>query len=209
MNRKTRTLLLLALFALFIAVAVFAYNTLGKDVLPGNIADVAPSEGEAAGSAEPAGSEQEASGSDGSGESEKTKAPDFTVTDGAGDPVKLSDLAGKPVVLNFWASWCPPCNSEMPEFDEAYAEIGEDVSFMMVDLVDGQRETKETGTQYIEEQGFSFPVYFDTEQEAAYAYGITSIPTTIFIDKEGYVVTSAQGAIDAETLRQGIAAITK
>jgi peroxiredoxin len=73
-----------------------------------------------------------------------------------------------------------------------------------VDLVDGQRETKETGAQYIEEQGFSFPVYFDVEQEAASAYGILSIPTTLFIDKDGYIVTGVQGAIDAKTLRKGI-----
>jgi thiol-disulfide isomerase/thioredoxin len=92
----------------------------------------------------------------------------------------------------------------MREFDEVYAEVGEDINFMMVDLADGQRETIEAGTQYIEEQGFSFPVYFDTEQEAAYAYGIMSIPTTLFIDKDGYIVTGAVGAIDAETLRKWI-----
>ncbi len=75
---------------------------------------------------------------------------------------------------------------------------------MMVNLVDGQRETTETGAQYITDQGFAFPVYFDTEQEAAGAYGIMSIPTTLFIDKDGYIITGAQGPIDAETLKKGI-----
>jgi thiol-disulfide isomerase/thioredoxin len=118
--------------------------------------------------------------------------------------VKLSDFIGKPVVLNFWASWCPPCKGEMPEFDAVYKEVGEDVAFLMVDLVDGQRETKEKGAEYIKEQGFTFPVYFDVNQDAAATYGIMSIPTTIFIHKDGNVITGVQGAIDAETLRKGI-----
>jgi thiol-disulfide isomerase/thioredoxin len=190
-NKKTRTILSIVVFALFIGLAVFAYNVLSKDVSPLNAIDTAQDG-------------RESFAATRSEENEKTKAYDFTVVDREENSVKLSELLGKPIVLNFWASWCPPCVSEMREFDEVYAEVGEDIIFVMVDLVDGQRETKETGAQYIEEQGFSFPVYFDTEQEAAYAYGIMSIPTTLFIDKDGYIVTGAQGAIDAETLQKGI-----
>jgi thiol-disulfide isomerase/thioredoxin len=195
MNQKTRTILSIVVFALFIGLAVFAYNVLSKDVSPQNMIASAQNGRNASQETFPAAQNEE---------NEKTEAYDFTVIDSDGNSVKLSELLGKPTVLNFWASWCPPCISEMLEFDEVYAEVGEDINFMMVDIVDGQRETKETGAQYIEEQGFSFPVYFDTEQEAAYAYGIMSIPTTLFIDKDGYIVTGAQGAIDAETLRKGI-----
>ena len=134
----------------------------------------------------------------------KTKAADFTVIDSEGNSVKLSDMAGKPVVLNFWASWCPPCRVEMPDFDRVYKETGSEIKFMMVDLVDGQRETVETGAGYIRENGYSFPVYFDTEREGAAAYNVRYIPTTVFINSDGYVVNTAQGAINEVTLRKNI-----
>jgi thiol-disulfide isomerase/thioredoxin len=95
----------------------------------------------------------------------------------------------------------------MPEFDKAYKESGGEVLFIMLDLTDGQRETIQKGAQYVKEQGFSFPVYFDTAQEAAYTYGIRAIPTTLFIDKDGYIVTGTQGAINGQTLRRGIGMI--
>lgn len=191
MNKKSKTILLFVAFALFIVIAVFAYDTLSKKISPQSNINITQNEGEVTPNSQ-------------NEEKEKIEAPDFTVLDIDGNPVKLSDLFGKPIVLNFWASWCSPCKSEMPEFNEVYKDLGEDITFVMVNLVDGQRETKETGTQYITEQGFSFPVYFDTEQEAANAYGIRSIPTTVFIDKDGYIVTGAQGTIDAETLKKGI-----
>ena len=137
------------------------------------------------------------------------KAPDFSLQDKDGNTIKLSEIIaeGKPIVLNFWASWCPPCKEEMPDFDMVYKELGEDVQFMMVNMTDGQRETVELGTKYIEEQGFSFPVFFDVNQEGAINYQIYSIPTTVFIDKDGYMVTGAQGMIDEAMLRKGIGMI--
>jgi thiol-disulfide isomerase/thioredoxin len=191
MNNKIKTIALTATFALFIVIAVFAYNTLSKRVSPQNNIDVTQNKAEVSQSTQEDGKE-------------KIKATDFTVLNADGNAVKLSDLFGKPIVLNFWASWCPPCKGEMPEFNKVYEEVGEDITFMMVDLADGQRETKEKGAQYVKDQGFSFPVYFDTKRDAADKYGIASIPTTIFIDKNGYIVTGAQGAIDAKTLQKGI-----
>ncbi len=132
---------------------------------------------------------------------EKTEAPDFTVYDAEGKEVSLSDFSGTPVVLNFWASWCSPCKGEMPDFDRAYGEYRDDVAFMMVDMVDGQRETVETGSQHVEDQGYSFPVYYDTEQDAAYTYGISAIPSTVFVDGDGYITAGYRGIIDEETLR--------
>ena len=135
---------------------------------------------------------------------ELVMAPVFSVTDAEGNTVQLSDFYGKPIVVNFWASWCGPCKSEMPDFEEAYITYGEDVNFLMVNMTDGGRETVETAQEYIKGQGFTFPVYFDTSQEAAVTYGVLSNPSTYFIDSEGYAVAYAQGAITSDVLKTGL-----
>lgn len=135
---------------------------------------------------------------------DENKAPDFRVENVDGESVSLASMEGKPVVLNFWASWCPPCKSEMPDFQKAYETYGEDIRFMMVNLTDGSRETKETAAAYIEEQGYTFPVYFDVEQEAAYAFYVSALPATYFIDENGVVVAAGRGMLDEEALQKGI-----
>ena len=135
---------------------------------------------------------------------ELSTAPDFTVYDIDGNEVKLSDYFGKPIVLNFWASWCGPCKSEMPEFNEMYSELDGEVIFLMVNMTDGSRETVESASEYVSEEGFSFPVMYDTAQDAAYTYAVYSLPTTYFLDDEGYLIARAVGAIDKDTLQQGI-----
>lgn len=134
-------------------------------------------------------------------------APDFTFTDADGNKYKLSDFRGTPVVLNFWATWCGPCKAELPEFEEAYQEYGDQVQFIVVDLVEGREETVDNGLAYITEQGYTFPLFFDSNQEAFAAYSITGIPTTCFISAEGEVVSSQLGMLDGETLLAGIESI--
>lgn len=140
-------------------------------------------------------------------ETEIIQAPDFTVQDMDGNDIKLSDMFGKPIVLNFWASWCGPCKNEMPEFEEVYKERKDDVIFMMVNMTDGKRETLTSAKNHIEEKEFTFPVYFDTTQEVMYTYSVWSLPTTYFIDADGNLVTGARGQIDKETLEYGISLI--
>ena len=140
------------------------------------------------------------------GETEPAKlaAPDFTVYDAQGNAYKLSDFRGKPVILNFWASWCGPCKSEMPDFNEKFGEYGEDIHFLMVNLTDGSQETVDSASAYIRAGGFEFPVYYDTAVEGAMAYGVNSVPVTYFIDAEGYLITRGMGALPADVLQQGI-----
>ena len=73
---------------------------------------------------------------------------------------------------------------EMPDFNEKYLEIGEEVQFLIINMTDGSRETVETASAFIAEQGYSFPVFYDTDQDAAATYGVYSLPTTYFIDEK-------------------------
>lgn len=130
-------------------------------------------------------------------------APDFTVYDKDGSTVNLSDFRGKPVVLNFWASWCGPCRKELPDFDAASQELAGEVQFLMVNMTGG-RETKEQAEALIRQEGYSFPVYYDLDQDAAITYGVNSLPTTLFLDAEGRGIAQARGAINRETLQRGI-----
>jgi len=140
---------------------------------------------------------------------ESALAPDFTVYDWDGNPVKLSDYRGKPVVLNFWSSRCGPCQMEMPDFQKAYEELGEEIHFLMVNVTDGSWDTVDSASAFIAENNYTFPVFYDTDISAASAYGVSSLPTTYFIDAEGNGVAYGMGAMDLETLMSGIEMITE
>ena len=131
----------------------------------------------------------------------KNTAPDFTVLDKDGNTVRLSDKFGKPVVINFWATWCPPCKQELPDFDKLCKEYGDRVVFMMVNLTDGYRDTVDGTKRFVSGKGYTFPVYFDTKDNAASAYNVSSIPQTTFIDAKGNVYTTRIGAMNEATLR--------
>ena len=134
-------------------------------------------------------------------------APDFTVEDMDGNPVSLSDYLGKPVVLNFWASWCGSCKNQMPAFQTAWTEYGDRVQFLMVNLTDNTQETLTSAKAFLDTTDYTFPVFFDTQLSGAIAYGVTGIPATYFINAEGLVVARAVRPLDYDTLLQGIGMI--
>ena len=129
-------------------------------------------------------------------------AKDFTVKNMDGEDVNLSDFFGKPIILNFWATWCGPCQAEMPDFEEAYQKYGEEIQFLMVNQTDGSRDTVESAAAFIEEAGYSFPIYFDTTLKAAVAYHVTSIPRTVFINADGSNLAEYKGMMSGEMLQE-------
>lgn len=131
----------------------------------------------------------------------KNTAPDFTVLDAYGSSVRLSGKFGKPIVINFWATWCSPCRQELPDFNRLYSEYGGRVTFMMVNLTDGLRDTVEGTKSFVAQNSYTFPVYFDTSRSGANAYGVSSIPQTTFIDRSGNVYTTRIGSMSESTIR--------
>lgn len=134
----------------------------------------------------------------------RPEAPDFTVTDYAGRAVKLSDMRGKPTVINFWASWCHFCKTEMPDFEKIYRQYGDKINFMMINATDGRGETVDTAKSFIESGGYTFPVYFDTAYEAVSVFGVRGFPMTFFIDENGRAVNAISGAANYSRLEKTI-----
>ena len=200
MQKKTSFLVLVLVLAALIGGAYVLYGRLSAGAGADNLSVQTPPPAQTPGET---GAPQDSAAPEET-EPPKVEAPDFTAVDADGTEVKLSDYVGKPIVLNFWASWCSPCKSEMPEFNAAWEELDGEVQFLMVNMTYGARETVESAREYVEGEGFTFPVLFDTKSEAAIAYSAYSLPTTYFIDAEGYVTARAVGAIDGETLQKGL-----
>jgi len=197
MKKQNLLLLLTFLLVVFIVGASALYNYLDDKVQPDSLV-----------TEEPGANNSEDSENDNE-EPKKTPAPDFTVVDIDGMEHSLSDFKGKPVILNFWASWCGPCKSEMPDFEEVYQEYNDTIHFLFVNITDGYQETIESASSYISGQGYTFPVYYDTKLDATSTYGASSIPVTYFIDTEGNIVAWAQGAMQKATILKGIALISE
>ncbi|MHB9144238.1 MAG: TlpA family protein disulfide reductase [Symbiobacteriia bacterium] len=128
-------------------------------------------------------------------------APDFTVTDMAtGKPVKLSDLRGRPVYINFWATWCPWCKVEMPDIQKVYRARKNDVYVLLVDA--DSRETQDQIQKFARDNDLTLPQLFDPTGEVANNYLVRALPTSVFIDRRGVITTIYPGALSERQLTQ-------
>ncbi len=113
-------------------------------------------------------------------------APDFQLDNINGQSVALSDFRGKPVLVNFWASWCSPCRSEMPFIQDTFTDkkwVDEGLVVLAIDI----GESSSTVKEFVNKYGLTFPVLLDRTQDVFLEYYARSIPTTFFIDREGII----------------------
>ena len=111
-------------------------------------------------------------------------APDFQFQSSEGQPTSLSDLKGKPVLINFWATWCRPCRMEMPYLQQVYDEWQEKG---LVVLAINIKESPSQVEEFMQSQGLSLPVLLDSQGKVASQYGIQAIPVTFFVDRDGII----------------------
>lgn len=137
-------------------------------------------------------------------ETGRDDAPEFTVTDKGGNKVSLSQFRGKTVVVNFWASWAGPSKRELAMYEQAYKDHKDDVYFLIINTTSDSRETREKADQFIQEGGYTFPVYYDLDASAANTYGVISLPTSFFIDANGKAIAYAAGELDRSKLEAGL-----
>jgi cytochrome c biogenesis protein CcmG, thiol:disulfide interchange protein DsbE len=128
-----------------------------------------------------------------------SKAPQFSAEyldrDGT---FELSSLRGKPVLLNFWASWCPPCKDEAPLLEDAYARYGDEVEFVGIDI----RDARDDALEFVESYGITYPQVRDDTLRVYTQYGLTGQPESFFIDQNGIVVQHVKGPLQETALYQ-------
>lgn len=183
---KHKSLILVAvLFIAILAVAVGLYPTLAEKATEET---TAPAENTTGGN------------TDISDTVQYQKYKDIKLFDKDGNEFMISDFEGKPVILNFWATWCGYCVQEMPDFEDAFKKYGNEIQFLMVNTDDGIAK----GERFIDDKGYSFPTCYDLEYRAAITYSISGIPRTIAIDKDGNIRYNRSGMLTADMLESVI-----
>jgi peroxiredoxin len=130
-------------------------------------------------------------------------APDFTLPTLDGAQFRLSEQRGKPVVLNFWATWCGPCQRELPALQKAAEHFGDDVVFVGVD----QGEEAAIVQSYVDKLGLTFTIPMDAEGQVGLDWNVQGLPTTFFIDRSGVIRSLWMGEMNSVTLAENIAII--
>ncbi len=132
------------------------------------------------------------------------QAPDFNLKSLDGKSVRLSDFRGKPVLVNFWATWCPPCREEMPTLEKAYQKYRDQgVVFLGID----KQEDAETVRKFVSQNGYSWTFLLDSDDQVGRSYYVSAIPTSFFIDRQGIVRDIYLGSMNPALLDAKLAKI--
>jgi peroxiredoxin len=126
-------------------------------------------------------------------------APDFKLETGEGESVQLSELRGKPVVVNFWTSWCPPCREEMPALQRVHQDYQEK-GVVILGLNSTVQDDRQQAQAFAAKQGLTFPIVFDEQGEATRLYQVRALPTTFFVDAQGMIQELITGGPMSEAL---------
>ena len=128
-----------------------------------------------------------------------TTAPNLNLTTLDGKKVTLADIKGKPIFLNFWATWCPPCVAEMPFINELYPEYKDKVNFVMVSV--DSADTKDKVVKFITDNRFTLPIYTAEQGELYKTYNVQGIPTTYIINSKGNILQKHVGGMNKAELK--------
>ncbi|WP_020061956.1 redoxin domain-containing protein [Bacillus sp. 123MFChir2] len=133
-------------------------------------------------------------------------APDFELSKLDGTKVKLSDLKGKKVILNFWATWCGPCQREMSDMQEFYNQYQKDVEILAVNYTASEgSEGQEKVRKFAEEKGVTFPILLDTDIKVTTTYKVITIPTSYFVDTKGVIQDKFIGPMTVQEMEKRVA----
>ncbi|MDX8288483.1 TlpA disulfide reductase family protein [Metabacillus indicus] len=129
------------------------------------------------------------------------KPPEFEMETLSGETVTLDDVKGKKVMVNFWATWCPPCEAEMPEMQKLQDEHQDELVVLAVNMTNAEKSRKDV-EEFIAERNLTFPVALDKDGRVSIQYEVYSYPTTYFLDEEGSILNISRGAMTKETMEK-------
>ena len=131
----------------------------------------------------------------------KTQYKDHVILDKDSKSMKISDIKdNKPMIINYFATWCPPCKNELPYFNKAYNQYKDKVNFLIIDLIDDSSETIDNGIKFFKDNNYDLPLYFDYNSMGYSLYNRQYIPITVFVDRDGNIVHLQQGSLTERAL---------